>query len=207
MSSESVVNVYPLAGYSFGVNEAKVYKDVSLCDKLDRIRANYTREGIRRSVEGILLVHEYECPHLLLLQKGNKIIKLPGGHLRPGENEIEGLKRKLTSNLSSNSGNYQPDWKIEECVGAWWRPNFETLMLPYRPPHNTKPKECKKIYVVHLPEKEYLACPKNMKILAVPLFELYNNIQVEAYGPELSSIPPQLSRFILKGRVGKSGKG
>uniref|UniRef100_A0A0D6R8P2 Pre-mRNA cleavage factor Im 25 kDa subunit n=1 Tax=Araucaria cunninghamii TaxID=56994 RepID=A0A0D6R8P2_ARACU len=195
MLSESVVIVHPVAGYTFGSKEAKVDKDVFVSDRVDRMRANYLREGIRRYVEGILLVHEYDCPHLLLLQKGNKIIKLPGGRLRPGENEIEGLKRKLTSKLISNSSHYQPDWKIGECVGVWWRPNFETSMIPYCPPHVTQPKECKKIFIVHLSEKECFTSAKNMKILAVPLFELYNNIQ--AYGPEISSIPMQLSRFSL----------
>lgn len=32
--------------------------------------------------------------------------------------------------------------------------------------------------MVHLPEREYFAVPKNLKLLAVPLFELYDNVQV-----------------------------
>lgn len=39
-------------------------------------------------------------------------------------------------------------------------------------------QECKRLYVVHLSEKEYFAVPKNLKLLAVPLFELYDNVQV-----------------------------
>lgn len=35
--------------------------------------------------------------------------------------------------------------------------------------------------------------PKNMKLLAVPLFELYDNSQ--RYGPQLSAIPHLLSRY------------
>lgn len=30
--------------------------------------------------------------------------------------------------------------QIGECVANWWRPNFETVMYPYCPPHITKPK-------------------------------------------------------------------
>jgi hypothetical protein len=30
--------------------------------------------------------------------------------------------------------------QIGECAGVWWRPNFETLMYPYCPPHINKPK-------------------------------------------------------------------
>lgn len=83
--------------------------------------------------------------------------------------------------------------QIGECVAIWWRPNFETIMYPYCPPHITKPKECKKLYLVHLSEREYFAVLKNLKLLAVPLFELYDNVQ--RYGPVISTIPQQLSRF------------
>ncbi|KAI7731943.1 hypothetical protein M8C21_008955, partial [Ambrosia artemisiifolia] len=136
----------------------------------------YMKEGMRTSVEGILLVQEHNHPHILLLQIGNTFCKLPGGRLKPGENEIEGLKRKLSSKLAATSTGLQPDWQIGECVAIWWRPNFETMMYPYCPPHITKPKECKKLFVVHLSEREYFAVPKNLKLLAVPLFELYDNV-------------------------------
>lgn len=44
-----------------------------------------------------------------------------------------------------------------------------------------------------LPPTEVLSVPKNMKLLAVPLFELYDNTQ--RYGPQLSAIPHLLSRY------------
>ena len=40
---------------------------------------------------------------------------------------------------------------------------------------------------------EVLSVPKNMKLLAVPLFELYDNTQ--RYGPQLAAIPHLLSRY------------
>lgn len=40
---------------------------------------------------------------------------------------------------------------------------------------------------------EVLSVPKNMKLLAVPLFELYDNAQ--RYGPQLSAIPHLLSKY------------
>jgi hypothetical protein len=103
----------------------------------------------------------------------------------------------------------QGDWEIGDCLAQWWRPNFETFMVsllrshsltpaeepsqyPFVPAHITKPKECKKLFLVQLPERspspgrlreregtdcsaEVLAVPKNMKLLAIPLFELYDN--------------------------------
>lgn len=41
--------------------------------------------------------------------------------------------------------------------------------------------------------QEVLSVPKNMKLLAVPLFELYDN--TARYGPQLSAIPHLLSRY------------
>eukprot|EP00897_Mesotaenium_endlicherianum_P004937 jgi/Mesen1/4471/ME000228S03435 len=188
-----VVNLYPLSSYTFGGKDVKMEKDTSVADRLSRMKSNYMKEGMRTSVEGILLVHEHNHPHILLLQIGNTFFKLPGGRLRPGEDEVEGLKRKLTNKIAPLfDSSTPPEWQIGECVGAWWRPNFETLMYPYCPPHITKPKECKKLYVVLLSEKQYFAIPKNLKILAVPLFELYDNVQ--RYGPVISAIPLQLSR-------------
>jgi cleavage and polyadenylation specificity factor subunit 5 len=98
--------------------------------------------------------------------------------------------------------------QVNELLGNWWRPNFENCLYPYNPPHITKPKECKKIYLVTLPEKclpfgstfiaSYVrlgsfSVPKNYKLLAVPLFELYDNPQ--RYGTVISSIPIALSHF------------
>ena len=40
---------------------------------------------------------------------------------------------------------------------------------------------------------EVLSVPKNMKLLAVPLFELYENNA--RYGPQLAAIPHLLSRY------------
>lgn len=47
------------------------------------------------------------------------------------------------------------DWLIEDAVGNWWRPNFEPPQYPYVPPHITKPKEHKKLFLVQLQEKGF----------------------------------------------------
>ncbi len=46
---------------------------------------------------------------------------------------------------------------------------------------------------------EVLAVPKNMKLLAIPLFELYDN--AARYGPQLSAIPHLLSRCVYLSRT------
>ncbi|KAG1361289.1 Pre-mRNA cleavage factor Im 25 kDa subunit 2 [Cocos nucifera] len=198
MVATTSVNMYPLANYTFGTKEPKMEKDTSVADRLARMKVNYLvlfhhSYHITIGFPNNADVQEHNHPHILLLQIGNTFCKLPGGRLKPGENEIEGLKRKLSSKLGANSPSFQQNWQIGECVAVWWRPNFETAMYPYCPPHITKPKECKKLFLVHLPEREFFAVPKNLKLLAVPLFELYDN--VSRYGPVISTIPQQLSRF------------
>ena len=76
----------------------------------------------------------------------------PGGELRQDEDAVEGLKRLLTEILGRQDGVPQ-EWVIEDCIGTWWRPNFEQPQYPYVPPHITKPKEQKKLFLVQLGEK------------------------------------------------------
>jgi cleavage and polyadenylation specificity factor subunit 5 len=84
-----------------------------------------------------------------------------------------------------------------------WRPNHETFLYPFLPAHSTRPKELKKLYLIQLPSHRTLSVPKNMKLLAVPLFELYDN--TARYGPQLSAIPHYLSRYRFE-FVGEDGR-
>lgn len=45
--------------------------------------------------------------------------------------------------------------QIGECIAQFWRPGFDALLFPYLPPHITRPKELKKVFVVPLPEKAF----------------------------------------------------
>ena len=158
------------------------------------MRDEFERVGMRRSVDGVLIVHEHGLPHVLLLQLGTTFFKLPGGELQPGEDECDGLKRLMTDTLGRpDAPAGANDWVVEDTIGNWWRPNFEPAQYPYIPPHITKPKEHRKLFLVQLQEKAYFAVPRNYKLVAAPLFELYDNSQ--GYGPIISSLPQALGRF------------
>jgi len=186
------VNLYPLTNYTFGTKDPLFEKDASVPARFQRMRDEYDTLGMRRSVDGVLLVHEHGLPHVLLLQLGTTFFKLPGGELNPGEDEVEGLRRLMTETLGRSDGT-ATDWTIEDTIGNWWRPNFEPAQYPYIPPHITKPKEHRKLFLVQLNEKAYFAVPRNYKLVAAPLFELYDNAQ--GYGPIISSLPQALGRF------------
>jgi len=119
--------------------------------------------------------------------------KLPGGELQQNEDPVDGLKRLLNETLGKTDGSSQNNWIIEDTIGNWWRPNFEAPRYPYIPAHITKPKEHIRLFLVQLGEKAVFAVPRNYKLVAAPLFELYDNAQ--GYGPIISSLPQALSRF------------
>ncbi|MBZ3889982.1 Cleavage and polyadenylation specificity factor subunit 5 [Sciurus carolinensis] len=162
LTLERTINLYPLTNYTFGTKEPLYEKDSSVAARFQRMREEFDKIGMRRTVEGVLIVMSHRLPHVLLLQLGTTFFKLPGGELNPGEDEVEGLKRLMTE-------------------------------YPYIPAHITKPKEHKKLFLVQLQEKALFAVPKNYKLVAAPLFELYDN--APGYGPIISSLPQLLSRY------------
>ncbi|XP_015571671.2 pre-mRNA cleavage factor Im 25 kDa subunit 1 isoform X2 [Ricinus communis] len=133
-----VLDIYPLSRYYFGSKDPLPFRDETLVDRVQRMKSNYLAHGLRTCVEAVILVELFKHPHLLLLQIKNSIFKLPGGRIRPGESDIGGLKRKLSRKLSNNQD--QTDWEVGECLGMWWRPDFETLLYPYLPPNLKTPK-------------------------------------------------------------------
>ncbi|OVA04478.1 Cleavage/polyadenylation specificity factor subunit 5 [Macleaya cordata] len=194
IESSYVVNIYPLNCYYFGSKEAVLPKtETTYYDQIQKWKANYSINGMRTCVAAVMLVELFNQPHLLVLQVRNSFFKLPGGRLRPGESDIEGLKRKLSSKLSSNENGIDNDWEVGECLGMWWRPDFETSLCPYLSPHVQSPKECLKLFLVKLPMTRRFIVPQNLKLLAVPVFQVHDN--VKTYGSIISEVPGLLSRF------------
>ncbi|OWM77279.1 pre-mRNA cleavage factor Im 25 kDa subunit 1 [Punica granatum] len=189
----SVLDIYPLSGYYFGSKEAISFRDETIADRVLRMKSNYAAHGMRTCVEAVVVVELFKHPHVLLLQVRNSTFKLPGGRLRPGESEIEGLGRKLSRKLSVSDSGDEKEWEIGECLGMWWRPDFETLLYPYLPPNVKKPKECTKLFLVKLPVSRKFIVPGNLKLLAVPLCQIHDNSKT--YGPIISGIPQLLSKY------------
>lgn len=205
------ITLYPLSNYSFSTKPAQLEQDFSVNARLQRLQTDYEKYGLRRTVEGLLVVHEHGHPHVLLLQVANAFFKLPGDYLAPGEADVEGLKRRLALRLGKATEKKQDDaegeggmqidvedseadeWEISDCLAQWWRPNYEGFMYPYVPAHISHPKEVKSMYFVQLPERKVLTVPQNMKLLAIPLFELYDN--AVRYGPLLAAVPHLLSKY------------
>jgi cleavage and polyadenylation specificity factor subunit 5 len=151
------IRLFPLSNYHFGTKETQPEEDTSVPARLRRLEEHYTQHGMRRTCEGILVCHEHNHPHVLMLQIANTFFKLPGDYLHAEDEEISGFQKRLEERLGGGTtdnggeGEGAEGWMIGECLAQWWRPNFETFMYPFIPPHVTRPKECKKLYFIQLP--------------------------------------------------------
>lgn len=72
----STIVLQPLSAYTFTTKEAQMEEDMSVTARLQRLQSNYEDFGMRRTVEGVLLVHDHGHPHVLMLQIGNAFCKL-----------------------------------------------------------------------------------------------------------------------------------
>lgn len=72
-------------------------------------------------------------------------------------------------------------WQVADCLGTFYRPNFETQIYPYCPTHIERPKETKKLFLVNLPEKAFLT--------------------VRSSQQQLHSEPPQSSIIFMEMRL------
>ena len=145
-------------------------------------------QGTRRSVAAVMVVHLHKHAHVLLLRTGNGGLQLPGGTLKPGESEVEGLQRKLEAQVKPG---YR--WEVGDLMSTWHRADFVTPQLyPYLPPHVSKAKETRKVYHVPTPEFLKFIVPRNLKLVAVPLIDVHNDPR---YGAIVASTPAMLARY------------
>lgn len=70
------LRLYPLSNYTFGTKEAQPEEDPSVAARLGRLQEHYEIHGMRRTCEGILICHEHNHPHILMLQIANAFFKL-----------------------------------------------------------------------------------------------------------------------------------
>ncbi|KAK2112541.1 Nudix hydrolase 21, chloroplastic [Saguinus oedipus] len=85
LTLERTINLYPLTNYTFGTKEPLYEKESSVAARFQRMREGFDKIGMRRTVEGALIVREHRLPRVLLLQLETTFFKLPGGELNPGE--------------------------------------------------------------------------------------------------------------------------
>lgn len=73
---QATIRLFPLSNYTFGTKETQPEEDPSVKDRLRRLEEHYDKHGMRRTCEGILVCHEHNHPHVLMLQIANAFFKL-----------------------------------------------------------------------------------------------------------------------------------
>jgi len=166
-----------------------------------RMKKKYDSEGMRRSVRGVFLMHLHGHPHVLCKQRpgpnGSNEIELFGGTAQPGETDKDALNRKLKKYIYNPTSGAKCEWVIEDLLSVWWRPNYDEVVLPYLPPHVTRPKECIKVYQVTIPERCVFMVDPDEEMVAVPLFDLCRYGTEATYKVILRSVAASISRFAL----------
>ncbi len=70
------IRLFPLSNYTFGTKENQPEEDPSVLARLKRLEEHYEQYGMRRTCEGVLVCHEHNHPHILMLQIANAFFKL-----------------------------------------------------------------------------------------------------------------------------------
>ncbi|CDI87420.1 mRNA cleavage factor-like protein, putative [Eimeria praecox] len=201
--------VFPESNYSFESDSTLGNKWGSGSEEefLKKRQDAYMREGTRRSVAAIFLVHRAEYPHVLLLldqqqqkhsllmfkyktwQKPREVLhaKLTKYLIKPEQCS----KRKWVAQQLLNEG---PDMEVGEFLGEWWRGDFDDELVPYLPPHVTRPKERVRVHQVQLPHRCSFRIPTGFCLTVVPIFELC----VGRVGLAISGLSHLLARFSIR---------
>jgi cleavage and polyadenylation specificity factor subunit 5 len=161
-------------------------------DRMVRLREAFENHGSVRSVRAVILVLIHRHPHMFLLEKSDDSGRfvIPGGKLRPGEDDETGLQRLLGVKMQLIEGDYEV---VDQLLATWYRPQFTDQLFPYLPVHVSSPKEIEHWYLVLLPEKGNLRINSKYKRLSVASF--YDLQEGKKYGKQLSLVPLLVSRF------------
>ncbi|KAJ3270951.1 hypothetical protein HDV01_007281 [Terramyces sp. JEL0728] len=143
----------PLSGYSFGAKDPQMEQDQSIPQKLDRLKADYMEKGCRVTVQGVICLHEHSHPTILVLRIANSFYKLPGGSLKPGEDEIKGLQQHLVDQLGPIGDTNLDEFEVGELLGVYYRLNFENILVSvadvvsiFTTTYKEAKRSCKDIY-------------------------------------------------------------
>ncbi|KAL4581874.1 hypothetical protein LXL04_006408 [Taraxacum kok-saghyz] len=129
MVTSSVVNTYPLSSYSFGTKEPKMEKDTSVADRLARMKLKYAFFFL--FFPFIIMYH---------VSIYVQFCACFGCFKQCGKKTLEAIFLAFDDiSFFASSGSYMKEGPVW-LYGGRWRPNFETIMYPYCPPHISKPK-------------------------------------------------------------------
>ena len=151
----------------------------------------WNQESQNSWFEAVLLIHQHNFPHILLLQTtlkdGSKSYSLPSG--------INDLSSALNAIMAPNENHV---WKSLDLIAKLNRiDNVNPVLYPYLPAHISKGKQEINVHLVEFPDTLVeIKRASNFKILCIPIHELHDN--VSKYGVFLSKLPTLLSKYEIE---------
>jgi hypothetical protein len=105
--------------------ESQPEEDPSVAARLQRLQNNYEDWGMRRTVEGILVVHDHGHPHILMIQIANAFFKLcvlsPAPPCVPFPRGLRAVRRARSGGMSLQRSMRSDDvvWTtMALCIGT-----------------------------------------------------------------------------------------
>lgn len=68
------LHLYPIDNYTFGSKDSVMEIETSYHNRMTQLADSFKTEGMRRTVEAVMLTYENNHPHVLLLQLGETTI-------------------------------------------------------------------------------------------------------------------------------------
>ena len=68
------LHLYPISNYTFGTKDSLMEIETSYHNRMSHLAETFKGEGMRRTVEAVLVTYENNHPHVLLLQLGDSTI-------------------------------------------------------------------------------------------------------------------------------------
>jgi cleavage and polyadenylation specificity factor subunit 5 len=191
------IHVYPVTNYSFGSKAAREEKDATVAEAMVRHKATYQKEGMRRTVCAGARGEPARTPARVASAHEQGSVQAPRGPIEKGRGGDRWLKAQVTQQTVSRGTEAASEGVGRRRVRRAVVPaEPRAVLLPVPPRALHAAERVRRGLRIRAPTKCVFAVPKNTKLLAVPLFELYGNEQ--RYGALIASVPHLVSRYNLQ---------
>nr|UXY87872.1 pre-mRNA cleavage factor Im 25 kDa subunit 2-like [Cryptomonas curvata] len=183
-----LIRIYNISNYSFKNKKKNIFinkKNITL--NIYKNLKNFFE--LKTYIGIIMLVYVHNFPHILLIRskKKKKVFCLPGGYLFENIENNNFFYKILEKKFDVKSVNFKNFLNI----GKWFFPDFEKrIKYPYLPSHKTSVKTVLYLYLLELETQNKFEVNTNWDLIAVPLFELNDN--VKKYGIIIAKLSTNL---------------
>jgi hypothetical protein len=143
-SAPQTLQVFDVDCYEFRtkVSSPSVKGTAAISDEHESEAVQLQSDGIDRSVGAVLLLHRLEHVHVLLLHDAETdSFRLPGGKKNNlVETDNDCLHRTLRADLAPQDFK-EMNWRVQEYLGCWWRPQFSSKEMPLVLSQVSKPNQ------------------------------------------------------------------